>query len=163
MTLGRAATFSRTTTFPILDTPHTDLLWHVVNIVLWKAPGPGQPAKGVGPTGPTLGRLGLGLMPHHPFGSYCPWTPWVLDIIKMCMDFGSYGAFPSSDVPGMVDQQNSWNSLVISIYHIYLEWNIGMLVVNICILWPSTPPTLRVLLVPKQKKKIKSKGGKQEL
>jgi hypothetical protein len=25
------------------------------------------------------------------------------------MDFGPYGAFPSSDVPEMVDQQNSWN------------------------------------------------------
>jgi hypothetical protein len=26
-----------------------------------------------------------------------------LDIIKICMDFGTYGAFPSSDVPEMVD------------------------------------------------------------
>jgi hypothetical protein len=50
------------------------------------------------------------------------------------MDFGPYGAFLSSDVPVMVDQQNSWNSLVISTYLLYLEWNIGMLVVNICIL-----------------------------
>jgi hypothetical protein len=37
------------------------------------------------------------------------------------MDFGPYGAFRSSDVPIMVDQQNSWNSLVISIYLVYLE------------------------------------------
>jgi hypothetical protein len=37
------------------------------------------------------------------------------------MDFGSYDAFPSSDVLEMVDQQNSWNSLVISTYHLYLE------------------------------------------
>jgi hypothetical protein len=37
------------------------------------------------------------------------------------MDFGPYGAFPSSDVPEMVDQQNSCNSLVISIYLPYLE------------------------------------------
>jgi hypothetical protein len=37
------------------------------------------------------------------------------------MDFGLYVAFPSSDVPEMVDQQNSWNSLVISIYLLYLE------------------------------------------
>jgi hypothetical protein len=29
------------------------------------------------------------------------------------MDFGLYDAFLSSDVPKMVDQQNSWNSLVI--------------------------------------------------
>jgi hypothetical protein len=27
-----------------------------------------------------------------------------LDIIKICMDFGPYGAFPSSDVPIKVDQ-----------------------------------------------------------
>jgi hypothetical protein len=50
------------------------------------------------------------------------------------MDFGSYGVFPSSDVPVMVDQQNSWNLLVISTYLLYREWNIGMLAVNICIL-----------------------------
>jgi hypothetical protein len=37
------------------------------------------------------------------------------------MDFGSYGAFPSSDVIEMVDQQNMWNSLVISTYLLYLE------------------------------------------
>jgi hypothetical protein len=52
----------------------------------------------------------------------------------ICMDFDLYGAFSSSVVPVMVDQQNSWNSLVISTYLLYLEWNIGMLVVNICIL-----------------------------
>jgi hypothetical protein len=37
------------------------------------------------------------------------------------MDFGSFDAFPSSDVPEMVDQQNLWNSLVISTYLLYLE------------------------------------------
>jgi hypothetical protein len=37
------------------------------------------------------------------------------------MDFGPYGAFSSSDVPEMVDQQNMWNSLVIGTYLIYLE------------------------------------------
>jgi hypothetical protein len=37
------------------------------------------------------------------------------------MDFGPYGAFPSSDLPEMVDQQNSWNSLEIGIYLVYLE------------------------------------------
>jgi hypothetical protein len=35
--------------------------------------------------------------------------------------FDTYDAFPSSDVPEMVDQQNSWNSLVISTYLLYLE------------------------------------------
>jgi hypothetical protein len=36
------------------------------------------------------------------------------------MDFGPYDVFLSSDVPEMVDQQNSWNSLVISTYLLYL-------------------------------------------
>jgi hypothetical protein len=58
----------------------------------------------------------------------------VLDIINICMDFGPFDAFPSSDVPEMVDKQNSWNSLVIGTYLLYLARNVGMLVVNICIL-----------------------------
>jgi hypothetical protein len=37
------------------------------------------------------------------------------------MDFGPYDAFPSFDVPEMVDQQNSWNLLVISTDILYLE------------------------------------------
>jgi hypothetical protein len=44
-----------------------------------------------------------------------------LDIMKICMDFGTYDAFPSSDVSEIVDQQNSWNSLVISTDLLYLE------------------------------------------
>jgi hypothetical protein len=35
--------------------------------------------------------------------------------------FGPYAAFPSSDVHEMVDQQNSWNSLVMGTYLLYLE------------------------------------------
>jgi hypothetical protein len=46
-------------------------------------------------------------------------------MLKICMDFGPYDAFPSSDVPEMVDQQNSWNSLVISAYFLYLEMKFG--------------------------------------
>jgi hypothetical protein len=37
------------------------------------------------------------------------------------MDFGPYDAFSSSDVPEMVNQQNLWNSLVITTYLVYLE------------------------------------------
>jgi hypothetical protein len=37
------------------------------------------------------------------------------------MNFDPYGAFLSSDVPIMVDQQNWWNSLVISTYLLHLE------------------------------------------
>jgi hypothetical protein len=58
--------------------------------------------------------------------------------MKTCMNFRTYDAFPSSDVPKMVDKQNSWNSLVIGTYLLYLAWNVGMLAVNICILWPPT-------------------------
>jgi hypothetical protein len=36
------------------------------------------------------------------------------------LDFGPYDAFSSSDVPEMIDQQNSWNSLVIDTYLLYL-------------------------------------------
>jgi hypothetical protein len=31
----------------------------------------------------------------------------ILDILKICMDFGPYDTFLSSNVPKMVDQQNS--------------------------------------------------------
>jgi hypothetical protein len=44
----------------------------------------------------------------------------VLDIMKMCIDFGPYDAFPSSDIPKMLDQQNLWNSLVIGTCLLYL-------------------------------------------
>jgi hypothetical protein len=37
------------------------------------------------------------------------------------MDFGLYDAFLSFDIPEMVDQENSWNSFVISTYLLYLE------------------------------------------
>jgi hypothetical protein len=134
MILGQVATFSRSTTVSTLDTPLTNLLWHVVKTVFGNTPGHGWS------TSPTLGRLGPCLVSHRPLVSYCLWTPLVLDIIKICMDFGPYGAFPSSNVPVMVYQQNSWNSLVISTYLLYLEWNLCMLVINICILWPPTPP-----------------------
>jgi hypothetical protein len=37
------------------------------------------------------------------------------------MNFVPYGVFLSSDVPEMVDQQNSWKSLVTGTYLLYLE------------------------------------------
>jgi hypothetical protein len=60
--------------------------------------------QGVGLAGPTLGQLGLGFLPRHLPVSYYLRLPLVLDIMKICMDFGSYDAFLSSDVPEMVDQ-----------------------------------------------------------
>jgi hypothetical protein len=114
--------------------------------------------------GYTLVRLSLCLVPHHFLMSYWLWLCLILDIMMICTDFGPYGSFPSSDVPEMVDQQNSWNSLVIGTYFLYLEWNVGMLAVNIWILWLPTPPAkVRVLLVPEQNKRIKCWGHKQEL
>jgi hypothetical protein len=94
----------------------------------------------VGPASPTLGWLVSGFLPCHLPMSYYLRLPLVLDILKIFIDFGPYDAFPSSDVPEMVDKQYSWNSLVIGTYLLYLVWNVGMLVVNICILWPPTPP-----------------------
>jgi hypothetical protein len=44
----------------------------------------------------------------------------------------------SSDVPEMIIQQNSWNSSKISIYSLYLIWNMEMLVVQTGVLWPPT-------------------------
>jgi hypothetical protein len=66
--------------------------------------------------------------------------------MKICIDFGPYDAFPSSDVPEMVHQQNTWNSLVIGTYLLYPAWNVGMLAVNICILWPPTTDALFFML-----------------
>jgi hypothetical protein len=74
--------------------------------------------QGVGPVGPTLGRLGPGFVPRRLPVSY--YLRLVLDIMKICMNFGPYNAFPSFDVSEIVDQQNSWNSLVICTYLLYL-------------------------------------------
>jgi hypothetical protein len=45
----------------------------------------------------------------------------VLDIMKLCMDFAPYDSFPSSDVPEIVDQQKSWNSLIIGTHLLYIS------------------------------------------
>jgi hypothetical protein len=81
-----------------------------------------------------MGRLHPGFLPRHLPVLYYLRLPLVLDIMKICLDFGPYDAFSSSDVPEIVDQQNSWNSLVIGTYLLHLALNIGMLAVNICIL-----------------------------
>jgi hypothetical protein len=96
----------------------TDLSWQVYEMVFENTPDPGWPC--------------------HPLMSYCLWLCLISDIMMICMDFGPYDAFPSSDVSKMVNQQNSWNLLVISTYLIYLEWNLSMLAVDLCILWSPT-------------------------
>jgi hypothetical protein len=57
------------------------------------APTPGQSAKEVGPASPTLARLGPGFVPHDPLVSYYLWLCLILDILKICMDFGPFNAF----------------------------------------------------------------------
>jgi hypothetical protein len=74
----------------------------------------------MGPAGSSLGWLVLGFLPRHLLVSYYLRLPLVLDKMKICMDFGPYDAFLSSDVLEMVDQQNSLNSLVIGTYLLYL-------------------------------------------
>jgi hypothetical protein len=61
-----------------------------------------------------------GFLPHHLPVSYYLRLPLVLDIMKIYMDFGPYSAFLSSNVPEMVAQQNSWNSLVRGTFLLYL-------------------------------------------
>jgi hypothetical protein len=60
--------------------------------------------QGVGSAGPTLGRLGPGFLPCHLPVSYYLKLALVLDIMKICLDFGPNDVFPSSDVSEMVDQ-----------------------------------------------------------
>jgi hypothetical protein len=59
------------------------------------------------------------------------------------MDFCPYDAFLSSDVPDMVDQQNSWSTYVGGRYVYFMTAN--------------TPQhAIRIFLVAEQNKKIKS-------
>jgi hypothetical protein len=95
---------------------------------------PTRPIKVMWPAGHTLAQLSPCFVPHHLLVSYYLWLCLILNIMKICMNFDSYGAFPSSDITKMVDQQNSWNSLIISIYNIYIY----ILLINICILWLAT-------------------------
>jgi hypothetical protein len=104
-----------------LDTLSTASLGHVDKMVFGNTPTHGQPAKVMWPVGHTLARLSPCFVLHHFLISYCLWLCLILDIMKICMVFGPYGAFSSSDVPEMVDQQNSRNSLVIDTYLLYLE------------------------------------------
>jgi hypothetical protein len=93
-----------------LDTLTTASVGHINKMVFRIAPTHDQPAKVMLLTGHTLARFSPCFVPHHFLVSYFLWLCLILDIMKIGMDFGPYGAFPSSDVPEMVDQQNSWNS-----------------------------------------------------
>jgi hypothetical protein len=53
-----------------LDTLCIDLPLHVGKAEFEKAPTPGQSTKEVGPTDPTLARLGSNFVPHHPLMLY---------------------------------------------------------------------------------------------
>jgi hypothetical protein len=67
----------------------------------------------------------------HNEDMYGFWSVWCFSII-----WGSW----------IVNQQTSWNSLVISACLLYLEWNVGMLAVNLWILWPPTLASLFPLM-----------------
>jgi hypothetical protein len=121
-----------------LDTLSTISVGQVDKTVFGNAPIHGQPAKVMWSVGHTLTPLSPWFVPHHFLMSYFLWLCLILDIMQICIDFGPYGAFWSSDVPEMVEHQNSRNSLVIRTYLLYLEWNVGILTVNICILWLPT-------------------------
>jgi hypothetical protein len=60
--------------------------------------------QGVKPAGPTLLQLDLGFFACGLPMSYYLRLPLVLDIMKICMDFGPSNAFSSSNVPEMIDQ-----------------------------------------------------------
>jgi hypothetical protein len=74
----------------------------------------------IGAQSATFGQLGPTFLPCHLPVSYYLRLPLVLDIMKICTDFCPYDIFRSSDVPEMVDQQNSRNSLVIGTCFLYL-------------------------------------------
>jgi hypothetical protein len=118
--------------------PEHRLYWTCRQNIFSKCATHGRPTKVIWLVGNTLARLSPCFVPHHFLVSYCLWLCLIFDIMKIWMDFCPYRVVPSSDVPEMLEQQNSWNSVIISTYILYLEWNVGMLVVNICILWPQT-------------------------
>jgi hypothetical protein len=89
---------------------------------------PGRPAKEVWSA---RARLCATSFPHIILSVTMP----CFGHIEHMHRFWSIWCFLSSDVAEMVDQQNSWNSFVISTYPLYLAWNVGMLVVNVWILW----------------------------
>jgi hypothetical protein len=70
---------------------------------------------------PHFGSVGPGLCatssPRVIFSVTMPYFGHIEDM----HGFGPYDIFPSSDVPKMIDQQNSWNSLVTSTYFLYLK------------------------------------------
>jgi hypothetical protein len=87
-----------------LDTLSTASARHVNKMVFGNVPTHGRPAKVVWPGGHTLARLRPHFVPRHFLVSYCLWLCLIWDIMKICMDFGPYGAFASFDVPEMVDK-----------------------------------------------------------
>jgi hypothetical protein len=104
-----------------MHTLSTTSAGHIDKMVFGNVPTHGQPAKVMWPVGHTLPRLNPCFVPRHFLVLYFLWLCLILHIMKICMNFCPYDAFLSSDVPEMVDQQNSCNLLVISTYLLYLE------------------------------------------
>jgi hypothetical protein len=82
------AKFCGCTDFPMPDPLLTDLT-HVESVISL-VPNPGRPA-------PPWVSWAHAFLPHHLLVSYYLRLPLVLDIMKICMDFGPYDALSSSD------------------------------------------------------------------
>jgi hypothetical protein len=103
-----------------LDTLSTTSAGHINKIVFGNAPTHGRPAKVMWPAS-HLGSVEPVLCATS--------FPRVIFFVTMphfghnedMHGFGPYDAFLSFDIPEMVDQQNSWNLLVISTYLLDLE------------------------------------------
>jgi hypothetical protein len=144
----------------------TNLPWHMYETVYENMPNLGQPAKKVGRAGPTLSRFSPCFVAHHPLVSYCLWLCLILDIMKICMDFSQSDAFSIIWC--------SWNSKSTKLMELISNKHlssisrmkfgyVGGRYVYFMTANTPLPHTLRVLLVPEQKKRIKSCGHKQEL
>jgi hypothetical protein len=77
-----------------------------VESVISLASNPDRPAKEWGRPAPSW--VGWAWVFCHVISPYHYLRlPLVLDIMKICMDFVPYDAFPSFDVPEIIDEQNS--------------------------------------------------------
>jgi hypothetical protein len=107
---------------------------------VWKGTNTWPAGQGGGAFWPHFGLVGPGLcatsFPHVIFSVTMPCLGHIEDVHR----FWSIWWFSIIWCSWNGRSKNSLNSLLISTYLLYLEWNVGMLVVNICFLWLPTPP-----------------------
>jgi hypothetical protein len=119
-----------------LGTLSTASVGHVDKTIFVNAPTHSWPAKVMWPTGHSLARLSSCFVPRHFLISYFLWLCLILDIIKICMYFDPYDTFFVIRCSWNGRSTNLVELVIINTYFLYLEWNVDMLMVNICILWP---------------------------